>query len=101
MTLAVPDTRAGNDVAQRAARLRGPRFPAPERWLEIRLAANKTLREVAEEVGVDAMTIWRWEQRRSKPWRRHMKVYGPTLLALEEVGRQLQAERKSAEQPSK
>jgi DNA-binding transcriptional regulator YiaG len=82
----------GREVAALMDRLRSPRLPPQEEWQGIRLAVDKTLREVADAVGVDPMTVWRWEQGRSKPWPRHQDAYSAVLKALIHLARELRAD---------
>jgi DNA-binding transcriptional regulator YiaG len=92
MTLAPTKTRTEGDVGKLVDRLRSTRLPPCSDWRAIRLAAGASLRDVAAAVGVDAMTISRWELGRSKPWPRHALAYRRVLDALAEVTRELQAE---------
>lgn len=95
MTLAPPETRAEGEVVELVDRLRSTRLPPPGEWRAIRRVAGASLRDVAAAVGVDAMTISRWELGRSKPWPRHALAYRRVLDALTEVARELQADKKA------
>lgn len=70
------------DVAlERATRLV---LPPAARRREIREAAGLSLRQVAEPLGVTAMTVHRWEQG-GKPGDQLAERYGRLLIALEEA----------------
>jgi DNA-binding transcriptional regulator YiaG len=107
MTLALPDLRAEKEgVAELARRLRGPQLPPPAQRRAIRLAAGATLRDIAEALQVNAMTISRWERGITEPWPRHHATYLCLLVALADVAAELSASSArgatfDAEQPQK
>jgi DNA-binding XRE family transcriptional regulator len=68
--------------------VRSARLPSPAKRKSIRKAAGVTLREVAAALGVDPMTVWRWEQggkRGTNPNRERAVRYRALLAALEEA----------------
>ncbi|GAC1569985.1 MAG: hypothetical protein NVS3B18_01680 [Candidatus Dormibacteria bacterium] len=65
------------------ARVRGSQLPAPSQRKRIRDAAGVTLREMAQELGVTPMTVFRWERGSSKPIMSNALAYRKLLDALE------------------
>lgn len=86
MTIAVPDTQTRSDVDEAVAALRPPPLPPQEMWGQIRRAAGLSREEVAAAVRVHPMTVWRWEEGHSTPWRRHLPRYSVVLEALIRIG---------------
>jgi DNA-binding transcriptional regulator YiaG len=84
MTLATPEPRTVDLID----RLRASRLPPPTEWRRIRVAAGASLRDVAAAVGVDAMTISRWERGQSRPWPRHAASYRRVLDALAQLAQE-------------
>jgi DNA-binding transcriptional regulator YiaG len=66
------------------ADVRAIQLPRPSERQRIRTRAGLSLRAVAEALGVDPMTIWRWERGR-QPRREHAIRYRRLLEALEEA----------------
>jgi DNA-binding XRE family transcriptional regulator len=85
MTIAIPDPRTWGEVVNLADRLLSQKLPPPAERQAIRAAAGATVEDVAAAVGVNPMTIRRWEAGTSKPWPRHKSAYITCLAALERV----------------
>ena len=85
MTIAIPDPRTWGEVVNLADRLLSQKLPPPAERQNIRVAADATVEDVAAAVGVNPMTIRRWEAGTSKPWPRHRAAYITCLAALERV----------------
>lgn len=60
-------------------------LPPPELAKAIRQAAGVTQAEVAAELGVDPLTVYRWEAKRRRPRGRHAEAYSALLAQLREV----------------
>lgn len=93
MTLAIPESRAEDEIENLVEHLRATRLPPPTQWRAIRRAAGANLRDVAAAVGVDAMTVSRWERQHSQPWPRHAAAYRRVLDALATIARELEADK--------
>lgn len=68
-------------------RVRLSSLPTPEERRLIRHQANVTLEEIAAEVGVGPMTVWRWEQGLVRPRRESAIRYRNILRRLAKVSR--------------
>ncbi|WP_033338946.1 helix-turn-helix domain-containing protein [Catenuloplanes japonicus] len=66
--------------------IRATRLPPPSECRAIRQRSGATLAEVAAEVGVDPMTISRWERGLNKPNRARAITYRHLLDALAAIG---------------
>ena len=66
-------------------RVRAAQLPPPSVRRRIRRASKATLRDLADHLGVSAMTVLRWEQGRSEPRMRHAIAYRRLLDELSEV----------------
>jgi transcriptional regulator with XRE-family HTH domain len=62
----------------RAAR----RLPEPEEARFLRRAAGLTQRQIADELGVSALTVTRWEAGTHRPQPRHRAAYARVLDEL-------------------
>jgi transcriptional regulator with XRE-family HTH domain len=62
-----------------------PRLPAPHRRRQLRVRAGLTLHSVAETLGVDRVTVSRWERGLRTPRREHLAAYAALLDRLAEV----------------
>jgi DNA-binding transcriptional regulator YiaG len=65
--------------------VRDAQLPDPATRRKIRADAGVSLREVADAIGVDVMTVWRWEQDKARPRREHAVRYRELLDALQEA----------------
>src|SRR5687768_4809439 len=74
---------ADGAIIQLAQEVRWAQLPSPAECRRIRIAAGVSLREAAAPIGVDAMTLWRWENGRARPRREHAMRYRKLLDALE------------------
>jgi DNA-binding transcriptional regulator YiaG len=66
-----------------ADEVRAARLPSPATCRRIREEHGVTLRDVAAAVGVEPLTVLRWEHSRSKPRREHARRWRALLEALE------------------
>lgn len=82
MTLANQNAASNPSGDEIAAQLRG--LPPPAYRRAVRRSAGLTLNDVAAALGVDPMTISRWERGLAVPWRHHRLAY---LRALAEMDR--------------
>lgn len=64
--------------------VRASRLPPPAERRATRVLANVSLREAGAALGVDPMTVLRWE-RGATPRRDHAIAYGAFLRALREA----------------
>lgn len=69
----------------RADRVEAVRLPSPRRRRAVREAAGASLRACAEAIGVDPMTLLRWERGTTVPRPDHAVAYRRLLDALEGV----------------
>lgn len=60
-------------------------LPTPDLAKAIRKAAGVTQAEIAAELGVDPLTVYRWESGRRRPRGRHAEAYSSLLTQLREV----------------
>jgi DNA-binding transcriptional regulator YiaG len=60
-------------------------LPSPDLAKAIRRAAGVTQAEVAAELGVDPLTVYRWEAGRRRPRGRYAEAYSALLNQLREV----------------
>ncbi len=60
-------------------------LPSPDLAKAIRKAAGVTQAEVAAELGVDPLTVYRWETGRRRPRGRYAEAYSSLLAQLREV----------------
>lgn len=91
MTLAIPDPATHEEVANLIDRLRANRLPPPAERRAIRRRANASLEDVASALGVEKMTVSRWERGLRKPWPKHRVAYICLLQALAKVADELGA----------
>jgi transcriptional regulator with XRE-family HTH domain len=61
------------------------RIPRPARARAIRKAAGVSIRRVAEELGVDFATVYRWERGLNRPTGERRIAYGNLLEGLRQV----------------
>lgn len=71
-------------VAALVDQVRNGRLPSPERRKEIRVRAGVSARALARALGVDVMTVVRWEDG-ATPRPEHAGPYRQALEALEEA----------------
>jgi DNA-binding transcriptional regulator YiaG len=88
MTIAIPDPTTCDEVADLVGRLRANWLPPPAERRAIRRRARASLDDVAAALGVQKMTISRWERGVVQPWPRHRAAYICLLEALAEVARE-------------
>lgn len=62
-------------------------LPPPRMARAIREAAGVSQTRLAQELGVDRMTVARWENGSRSPSAAHREPYGALLTALQEVTR--------------
>lgn len=83
MTIAIPAAQQPDpEVNTLVEQLRAECLPPPTARRAIRRAAGFTLEDVAAHVGVDIMSISRWERGLAKPRKQHREAYGRILAAL-------------------
>jgi DNA-binding XRE family transcriptional regulator len=70
-----------------AEQVRASRLPPPRERRRIREAARVSLRRAGEELGVDPMTVLRWERGVVEPRLEHAIAYRELLDALAEAMR--------------
>ena len=85
MTLAIPEPATDPAVANLIDRLRANRLPPPAERRSIRRRARASLEDVADALGVEKMTVSRWERGIRQPWPKHRAAYISLLRALAEV----------------
>ncbi len=90
MTLAIPDPAIREGVASLVDRLRANRLPPPAERRAIRRRAGASLEDVAAALGVQKMTISRWERGTREPWPKHLAAYICLLEALDAVAREIE-----------
>lgn len=94
MTLAIPDPAVREGVASLIDRLRANRLPPPAERRAIRRRAKVSLDDVAGVLGVQKMTVSRWERGEREPWPRHRAAYICLLKALEALADEHEAAQK-------
>lgn len=67
------------------ATVKAAQLPGPGARRRIRVAAGLTFRQMAQALEVDAMTVWRWENGKTKPKLADAARYRRLLDALEEA----------------
>lgn len=82
MPLANPDLATHEEVAGLIERLRANRLPPPNERRAIRKRAQASLKDIAEALGVEVMTVSRWERGMREPWPKHRAAYLYLLQAL-------------------
>nr|WP_221374436.1 helix-turn-helix transcriptional regulator [Actinoplanes polyasparticus] len=85
MTVAITDPAVRNGVDSLVDRLRANRLPPPAERRSIRRRAGASLEQVAAAIGVQKMTVSRWERGTREPWPRHLAAYICLLEALAAV----------------
>jgi DNA-binding transcriptional regulator YiaG len=85
MTIAIPDPTTRDEVVDLIDRLRANRLPPPAERRAIRLRAHASLDDVAKALGVEKMTVSRWERGIARPWPQHRAAYICLLQALSEI----------------
>lgn len=90
MTIAIPDPATHDDVVDLVTRLRSNWLPPPAERRAIRKRARASLADVAATLGVEKMTVSRWERGVAQPWPRHRAAYICLLQALAQVGDELE-----------
>lgn len=70
-------------------RLRATALPPPAQRREIRRKAGASLREVAEELGVTALTVSKWERAIAGPKPDHAVAYRRLLQELQVVAEEI------------
>lgn len=91
MTIAIPDPTMCDEVADLVSRLRANRLPPPTERRAIRRRALASLDDLAAALGVQKMTVSRWERGVAQPWPRHRAAYICLLQALAEVAYEQEA----------
>ncbi|MFI5895609.1 helix-turn-helix domain-containing protein [Actinoplanes sp. NPDC051513] len=89
MTHAIPDPAAREGVAELVDRLRANRLPPPAERRAIRKRADVTLDDVAKALGVEKMTVSRWERGVRQPWPKNRAAYICLLQALAKLDHDL------------
>lgn len=69
----------GNLLSQ----LRAAQLPPPARRRRIRESAGASLRDLGDELGVAAITVWKWENGETTPRRDNAIAYRKLLEKLE------------------
>jgi DNA-binding transcriptional regulator YiaG len=92
MTIAIPDSTRDDKVVDLVDRLRANRLPPPSERRAIRRRARASLDDLAAALGVQKMTVSRWERGVAQPWPKHRAAYIGLLQALADVGRELEAQ---------
>jgi DNA-binding transcriptional regulator YiaG len=77
------DKLASPDGASLAERVRAAQLPTPANRRRIRQRAKVSLRQIAEPIGVTAMTVLRWERGEVVPKLEHAAAYRQLLEELE------------------
>ncbi len=85
MTLAIPDPGTHEEVVDLIRRLRANRLPPPDERRAIRCRARASLKDIAQVLGVQVMTVSRWERGIREPWPKHRAAYICLLNALADV----------------
>lgn len=88
MPFANPEVPSGPLVDELSAELRGAKLPPPAERRAIRKAAKATLSQVAAALGVDIMTVSRWERGLNEPWHRNATAYRRVLDALGDLAQE-------------
>ena len=63
-------------------------LPEPHERMRIRMRAGVTLQQIADTLGVSAVTAWNWENGKDGPGRENAIRYGELLKRLDEAVRQ-------------
>ena len=92
MTIAIPDPTLHGEVADLVSRLRANWLPPPAERRAIRRRARASLDDVESALGVQRMTISRWERGVAQPWPKHRAAYICVLQALTEVAREIETQ---------
>ncbi|GIM88723.1 helix-turn-helix domain-containing protein [Paractinoplanes toevensis] len=92
MSLANPEPWVETEVVNLVDRLRADRLPPPPERRTIRRRARASLKDVAQALGVDIMTVSRWERGKADPWPRHRAAYIRALRALAELAVELESQ---------
>ena len=91
MTLAITDPHMREGVASLVDRLRATRLPPPYERRAIRKRAGASLEDVAAALGVQKMTVSRWERGTREPWPKHLTAYICLLEALAAIAEESDA----------
>jgi DNA-binding transcriptional regulator YiaG len=67
------------------AEVRAAQLPSPTKRRRIRERAGVSLAQAGEVLGVDGMTVLRWERSETKPARAHAAAYRHLLEELEKA----------------
>jgi DNA-binding transcriptional regulator YiaG len=78
---AIPDS-----IGTLVDEVRAARLPSPATCRRIREEAGVSIRDAAQALGVDPLTVIRWELSRTRPRREHAQAWRALLDALREVG---------------
>ncbi|WP_431900220.1 helix-turn-helix domain-containing protein [Nonomuraea sp. bgisy101] len=70
-----------------ADRVRAAQLPSPQVRRRIRRDSRATLRDFADELGVSAMTVLRWEQGKAEPRMDHAIAYRQLLDQMREAAK--------------